>query len=372
MKKKQLRILLAPLDWGLGHVTRCLPLIKHITFLGHKIIFAGNESQCTHAQSVFPELDCLPLEGYNVRYARTRHSLMPKIIAQVPRIKKSIRKEHLWLQETIRRHQIDGVISDNRYGLYSSQVPCVILTHQLQVRSGIGHYADQLLRKVHYRFLEKFNACWVVDTQEDGLAGSLSHPGKLPKIPTRYIGLLSQCAGKPQGRQDNSQPYILILLSGAEPQRSILADLLWKKALKSDQHIVFVAGSEDADTPSIVPGHISFHKKLSAEHLLIAIRGATMVICRSGYSSVMDLIALKKKAILIPTPGQTEQEYLATQLQQRRIAMKADQDKFDIHTSLINASLFAFTQEDFSTRFVQFRDVLENWLDAIAKGAKTA
>ena len=135
MNKKQLRILVAPLDWGLGHVTRCVPIIRHIIALGHQVVFAGNHSQQQYIRSVFPKIDCVLLDGYNVQYAKTRMGLIPKIIAQIPRFKKCIKSEHQWLQSVLKTHHIDAVISDNRYGLYSTQVPCVLMTHQLQIQS---------------------------------------------------------------------------------------------------------------------------------------------------------------------------------------------------------------------------------------------
>lgn len=370
MNKKQLRILLAPLDWGLGHVTRCLPIIQHILSLGHQVIFAGNADQQLYVKNTFPNIEFLLLEGYNVQYAKTKLGFLPKIIAQIPRLKKCIKKEHIWLQNNIKTHKIDAVISDNRYGLYSDLVPCTFMTHQLQIRTGFDQFFDGILLKLHYRFIEKFSNCWVVDIEDgDGLSGSLAHPKQLPKIKTNYIGLLSQCAGK--GSKDVQKDFlVLILLSGAEPQRTILSDILWKKALRSDQHIIFVAGREAAITPEHIPEHISFHKRLAPAELLIAINSASIVICRSGYSSLMDLVALNKKAVLIPTPGQTEQEYLAKRMYKQKIFISTSQQKFDIHTSLLNASLFPFTQARFNGSFDQYKPVVKNLLDSISKARR--
>ena len=368
MNKKQLRILIAPLDWGLGHVTRSVPLIRHILSLGHTVIFAGNESQQKYVRSVYPALHYINLEGYNVSYARSKYGMIPRIALQIPRLRKMIRTEQAWLQETIKALHIDAVLSDNRYGLYSKLVPCVFITHQLQVRTGYSRHLDHLLLRLHYRFIEKFTHCWIVDEQEDnGLSGALAHPARLPKVKTDYIGLLSQCAGSAVRPQPGNEFYVLILLSGTEPQRSMLSELLWKKAIKSDQHIIFVEGSEQATVPASIPPHISYHKRLSADELSTAIETASIVICRSGYSSIMDLIALNKKAVLIPTPGQTEQEYLGQYLGKQKIFMVSDQKKFDLQTSLINASLFPFVQSRFSHSFQKHKAVLQDFLAGIGK-----
>jgi uncharacterized protein (TIGR00661 family) len=366
VNKKQLRILVAPLDWGLGHVTRCVPIMKHLLHLGHQVIFAGNASQEQYIKSIFPKIETLFLEGYNVRYAKKKIGLVPRLIAQIPRLKKRIKKEHLWLQEAIKTHKLDCVLSDNRYGLYSNHIPCIIITHQLQILSGYSNYIDKFLLKIHYKFIERFNQCWVVDIANDnGLSGNLAHPPVMPKIKTEYIGLLSQCANQPIKKGGKTEAIILILLSGAEPQRSILSDSLWKKAVKSDKHIIFVEGNENAVTPTTIPNHISYHKRLSANNLITAINESSIVICRSGYSSLMDLVAMNKKAILIPTPGQTEQEYLAKLMHQKKFFMAAQQHKFDIQTSLLNAAIFGFTKMPFENAFDLHKQCINQWLNEI-------
>jgi hypothetical protein len=227
-------------------------------------------------------------------------------------------------------------------------------------------HLDKILLKLHYRFIEKFDSCWIVDVAEDnGLSGTLAHPSILPAIKTEYIGLLSQCLGAITRKETEGKEIVLILLSGVEPQRSILSNILWKKALKSDQHIIYVEGSEAATKPALIPDHISYHKRLSEKDLVTAIDAAAYVICRSGYSTLMDLMAMGKKAILIPTPGQTEQEYLGTLMHQKKIFMMAKQHKFDIQTSLLNASLFAYRNIAYGNAFERHKETIENWIQKL-------
>jgi hypothetical protein len=141
-----------------------------------------------------------------------------------------------------------------------------------------------------------------------------------------------------------------------------LSDILWKKAVKSDKHIIYIEGSEKTPTPSYIPDHISYHKRLSEEELFVALEAADYVICRSGYSSLMDMLAMGKKAILIPTPGQTEQEYLAALMHRKKIFMSAKQHKFDIQTSILNASLFPYRTIEYGNDFEIHKKVLENWI----------
>lgn len=307
MTASQRHILVAPLDWGLGHTTRCVPLIRHILDRGHKVSFAGNEAQRSYINAALPGTCTLHLDGYNVSYSRSGSGFMWHMAAQLPRLLSTIRTEQEWLRRNVSEHHIDGIISDNRYGLYHSSVPSVIMTHQLQPISGLGSMADSLVRRMHYRHLEKFDECWVVDEETaPGLAGKLSHPSVLPAH-AKYIGPLSAI----EPVEPPKRGFLLVLLSGPEPQRTLLSGLLWQQALRYPGEVVYVEGSEHAAPPAQIPPHISYHKRVAGNTLAAYIAGAEMVVCRSGYSTIMDLLKLNKKAILVPTPGQTEQEYLA-------------------------------------------------------------
>lgn len=351
-------ILIAPLDWGLGHTTRCVPLIRYILQLGHNVLFAGNESQRAYMQATIPGITCLHLDGYNVSYTQNANTFMLKIMQQVPSILRVIKEEYKWLKKIVAEHNIDAVISDNRYGLYHTNIPCVIMTHQLQVLSGKGWLVDELVRRVHSNYLEKFDECWVVDVPEQpGLAGKLSHPDKLPAN-CKYMGLLSQL----QPTQEDKNGYLLVLLSGPEPQRGMLSATLWAKLSDYNGRVVFVEGNKDAVEPTSIPGHITYYKLLTHDRLEATLNGADLVICRSGYSTVMDLVRLRKKAILIPTPGQTEQQYLAENLQERNWFMTKPQSSFNLHTALSTAEGFPFLN-DLSDTFDDYKVVLNSWLN---------
>lgn len=372
VNNKKLRILIAPLDWGLGHFTRCIPIIDHLLSQNIEVFFAGNASQIKNIKSYYNSIKTLELEGYNIRYSKSKWNFMWTLLGQTFRVIKTIKQESQWLKEIVEQNKIDAVISDNRYGLYNASIPCIIITHQLQILSGKGKWADKLLLKINYKLIHKFSQCWVVDTNEGtGLSGKLGHPESLPKIPTKYIGLLSAMKYKEPPKTIEDKNLILILLSGVEPQRSILSDKLWKKAIKTDKKIIFVEGSESAKTPQEIPQNISYHKRLNHQDILVAMNKATVVICRSGYSSIMDIIALQKKSIIIPTPGQTEQEYLARYLSKKRICMTISQNKIDIHTVLLNASLFQYnTSHNFDKEFGTYKDKLNTWIKELTLESK--
>jgi hypothetical protein len=381
---KPKHILIAPLDWGLGHTTRCVPLIRHIQGLGHVPVVACNASQRLFIEETFGPIDIIHLEGYNISYSQWNKWAQIGLLAQLPHIQRTIRNEHNWLQQLTMRRQIDGIISDNRYGLWHPRIPSVIVTHQLMVRTGLGKFADHTIQKLHYKYLNRFNEVWVPDeSTAPGLAGELSHPSFKP-CNTKYIGLLSRFhetdlfigrsfseGGRLTthsfiGRSFSEGGRLLILLSGPEPQRTDLSQLLWQQVQHYDGKVIFVEGSEHAITPTNIPQHITYHKRLTDTALAPLMQQASMIICRSGYSTLMDLAAIQKKAILIPTPGQTEQEYLATSLHAAGIFYIAPQKGFQLATSLREASHFPFEPITFQQSFTQHKKVLEDWIQSLS------
>lgn len=234
----------------------------------------------------------------------------------MPGILRSVQRERRWLLDVQSREGFDLVISDNRYGLKISGTYSVILTHQLQIRTGTGVWADLILRKLHYAQLEKFDECWVVDNPGPGLAGTLSHPDRLPAN-ALFIGLLSQMRATTE-QAAPTDGEILVLLSGPEPMRGMLEQkILHQAAALPHYHFTIVAGNPSGVLPAQLPEHVQYHTHVNAEQLGPLMTKASAIICRSGYSTLMDLAVMKKKALLIPTPGQSEQEYLAKFLNER-------------------------------------------------------
>lgn len=356
------RILVAPLDWGLGHTTRCIPVISELKALGHTVILAGNEWQCSFIKNIYNDIETLHLEGYNVTYSA--HYKLGKItlLGSVPSICAAIKREHTWLQQQLKQLNIDGIISDNRYGIYHHTIPSVIITHQLEVQTGMGKGSNRLIQKLHYKYLDQFNEVWVPDVKGDiNLGGQLSHPKHLPPH-ARYIGLLSQFQDAPVKK--NWDGYLLILLSGPEPQRSILEKILWQQAKAFKGKVVFVAGKEQK-VPANIPGHITYHARLGGAKLAEIIQGASLVVCRSGYSTIMDLVLLNKGGILIPTPGQTEQEYLAAYLSESRFFMSATQKSIDLDKMVTEFKYQNKHHSLFSDKYHLHQLILQNWLGSI-------
>lgn len=322
-------VLVAPLDWGLGHTTRCIPIINDLLNSGNRVILAGNPVQQQILATEFPGLEYIPLEGYGIRYGRGKWNTILGLITQLPKLTRAIRRENAWLRDLVKNKGIDMVISDNRYGLYHPAIHSVILTHQLAIRPPWGKMGMGLLQKWNYRHLERFNECWVPDREEEMvcLAGELSHPQQLPSVPVKYIGPLSRFNVKTSAHESNR---LLIILSGPEPSRSIWEEKLMSEIPALTSPITLIRGLPKGGKPLASYSHLEVFDHLDTDQLQTKIEKAEWVIARAGYSTIMDLSTLQKKAILIPTPGQSEQEYLANYLQKKGIFFSERENSFSL------------------------------------------
>jgi UDP-N-acetylglucosamine transferase subunit ALG13 len=338
------KVLVAPLDWGLGHATRCIPIIRQLLIAGCEVIIASERAQKKLLQDEFPKLRFVELRGYRLKYGSKGWQTLPKIIFQIPKILIQINRENRWLKSFLQTENIDAVIADNRFGLYSSKLFCVFITHQLSIKTPFGNSVEKKLQRINYRFINKFDNCWVPDFEkENALAGKLSHPVQLPRTPVHYIGLLSRFEKIKTSFIKNN---LLIILSGPEPQRTIFENLLLPQIKKFPGKIILVRGLPAEKNTLNVPG-IEIYNHLPASDLNKIICESDFVIGRSGYSTVMDLAKLGSKSILVPTPGQTEQEYLAEYLLENKIAFSTRQENFSLPGAIENAKYFSFVQKEF-------------------------
>jgi uncharacterized protein (TIGR00661 family) len=320
MKKK---ILIAPLNWGLGHATRCIPIIKALEENGFEPIIASDGVALALLKKEFPNVLSIELPAYNIQYAEKGKNFKWKLALQMPKMMLAIKKEKSKIKKIIENYQIDGLISDNRLGVYSSKVPSVFITHQLNVLSGSTSW---LTTKLHSRYISKFNFCWVPDVGgADNLSGKLGHPEKIIKK-INYIGPLSRIDKKTLPIKYD----IMVLLSGPEPQRTLLENKLKKELEKSDKEILFVKGIVESIQHIEKKNTITYYNYMSSEELETAFNESDVILCRSGYTTIMDLAKLEKKAFFIPTPGQYEQEYLAKKFKSEIIAPSCKQDKFKL------------------------------------------
>lgn len=331
------RILICPLDWGLGHATRCIPIIRSLLKKNVEVIIAADGRPLELLKHEFPQLQFIQFKGYDISYP-VSGSMLFKMMLSIPKILKGIKTEHQQLDKLISEFKIDIVISDNRYGCWNKRVKSIFITHQLMIKSP---FAETLLHHLIINYIKKYDECWVPDlADENNLSFDLAHKYKLP--PNTFLtGPLSRFENKNVKNEIIKPEYdIMAIISGPEPQRSIFEKIVLKQILISGLKALVVLGKPERESVSTKNDNIKIIAHLNSEQMEDAILRSGIIICRSGYSTIMDLAALNKKTIFIPTPGQTEQEYLAKVYLEKNIAFSQEQSKFDLRIALKEAEKY--------------------------------
>ncbi|MGB5383995.1 MAG: glycosyltransferase [Lutimonas sp.] len=318
------RILVAPLNWGLGHATRCIPIIESLLEQDFEPVLASDGQALELLKKEFPQLRSLELPSYNIRYTKKGNLLALGLLVQSQKIQRVAAREQKLANELVDELKLDGIISDNRFGVYSHKIPSVYVTHQLNVPFGIF---TAMASKVHHRIISNFNECWVPDYEgQDNLAGRLSFPPP-KKIKTRYIQPISRFSYKPFVKVYD----VLVLISGPEPQRSIFEKNMLVNFEGFDGKVLIVQGVVEQEQKSELFNSIEIVNFMLKEELEAAILRSELVISRSGYTTLMDLNALRSRAFFVPTPGQLEQVFLANHMRKQGIANFSFQKNFNLN-----------------------------------------
>ncbi len=325
LPNKKKVILVAVLDWGLGHATRCIPLIQQLLRQNFEVILAGNGDSLKLLQKEFPHIPSEQMAGYNIIYPFS--SMVVNIAFQLPGLIWAITREHFQLRKLHRKYGFSGIISDNRYGCFLSIVPSIFMGHQLQILTPYKSLT-YWVNIFHQLWLRLFDEVWIPDI-ENGLSGELSATN-LKK--TRFIGLLSRM----KFLDRKSKYRLVVVLSGVEPQRTKLEQLLITQLKQLDIPTLLVQGKINGKITLQISPNVNAIPYLSTNALNEAMAQGEIIICRPGYSSLMDLAKLGKKAIVIPTPGQTEQEYLGCSLDQKELVVCQAQNNINLATALDN------------------------------------
>lgn len=318
-----MKILVAPLNWGLGHATRCIPLVSRFLEEGNEVVLGGDGESLLRLRQAFPTLRFIPLAPLNLQYGKTKSQVLPLLRALPQFIRFSHNDRGLLEQLYINEH-FDLIVSDNRFGLYSKLLKpstrFVYVTHQLFVRLPRGwRWLEGLAQLIHRLIYNRFDEIWVPDYKQADkcLSGALSHRQRGIPDKVKYIGPLSRLT--PTDQKDTTYP-IVALLSGLEPQRTILEQEIKKKYYGHKETVLIIRGKIGAPSMTVQHDNITIIPHLKDEDLVKYLNGADTVICRSGYSTIMDLdrLGVLHKAQLHPTPGQSEQEYLADFIDKKR------------------------------------------------------
>jgi len=311
------RVLVNPLDWGLGHATRCVPLVHELLRQGCEVFLGSTGLQRAFFSSEFPSLTQIEAPSYQIHYPAQGWQMPFWLMSQLPRLRKLQNTEHLWTEKICREYDIQWVISDNRFGCYSHRVYSTYLTHQNHIVFPSPFRRLEICGETwHRRQQRHFQEVWIPDFCGEGnLAGILSQAGLTPGF-HHHIGPLTRFApATPAERLQAPTLSLLVMLSGPEPQRTLFEHSVLRILSTWQSPCALLQGKPGQAVPTQVPAQVQIYSHLPTPELRKLILQSSFVLCRSGYSTLMDLQALGSKAILVPTPGQTEQELLGRHLQ---------------------------------------------------------
>lgn len=350
------RILIAPLNWGLGHATRCIPIINALLAKNCEVVIAASERPYHLLKQEFPQLTHIYFPNYEVEYPEGENMAVT-ILRKSPEMFWETIKENRRLQELVWEHNIKGIIADNRFGFYHRRVPTVFLAHQLNLHMTEGFaWLKPFADAANLSYARRFSRMWIPDFEDaDNLTGSLSHFTGLPRQ-ARYVGPLSRFMGMEHIPGGNFGYDVLITMSGPEPQRTYLENKLTEQAKQLPLKTLLVVGkTEDGNEKIEVSQNVHKVSHLSTPDMLNAMLSAKHIVCRSGYSTIMDLCALGLKAAFIPTPGQPEQEFLAQQFKEKGLANYHTQADVELSALLENYNNYGgFTNYKPNSKLLDF------------------
>lgn len=314
-------VLISPLNWGLGHATRITPVIHYFLDRGFHVLLATEGKALEFFRQEFPHVQLVSLPGINVNYSK-RTPLWLKVFLQLPAILRGIYKERKAFRQILKDYPVIMAISDNRYGLWHKTIPTVFVSHQLHIQMPVAlRIFEPLVDRMTRMLMKRFSVRWVPDfSDKDNLSGKLSHPSGIPD--THYIGLLSRL--KPANVKTKYD--FMVLLSGPEPQRTIFEQKVLAPEFLKNHRVVIVRGLPEKEPDFEAFPETKIYAHLSAQDLSEKMAASEFIICRSGYSTIMDLYQMQKPAVMVPTPGQTEQEYLAQHLKGKHFEVIAQKD----------------------------------------------
>ncbi len=310
--QKRLKILISPLNWGLGHASRDIPVIDTLIEQGHSVFIGGSGDSIVYLKEYYDESKFIYINSPKIKYGK-KNAIGPGFAISLVGFLKSIYRDYFALKRIYKREKFDLVISDNRPGLFSKDITSIYITHQVNVKTRKpNRLSGKLVKLFHAYMIKQFDYCIIPDNSGNySLAGELSYIKKTSN--TYFAGVLSRFYNDKyvDEKLPINSPFILVLISGPEPHRTLFEDIVIQKFKDTKTQIVIVRGVVGYKQKNERFFNIKYYNNPSDSVLYALIKRAEVIFCRSGYSTLMDLAVCRKKAILVPTPGQPEQEYLA-------------------------------------------------------------
>lgn len=312
------KILFCVLHWGLGHASRSVPIIQQLIAQQNEVHLASDSASLFLLAEEFKTLCSIELPAYNISYKSS--SMVRNMVTQLPSIYGTYRAENHMVQALQAQHQFDYIISDNRYGCYHQKAYSIFIGHQLNILNRKGEIQKQAT-SINSFFISKFKVCWIPDEKGHQYSGLLSQNEDITQ--KSCIGIQSRFK-----KIDTEYKYDAVaVLSGPEPSRTRFEQSILNLFDKSKGNFLLIRGKKEALNSN--SSNVEIIPLLSGMDLNQKIAESKLYLGRAGYSTIMDLMNLKKQAILIPTPGQTEQEYLATHLKNHEQLQFVTEDQTD-------------------------------------------
>jgi len=339
------RILITPLNWGLGHATRCMPVIDYLLQRQCEVLIASDGNALQFLKREYPSVEFFELPGYNITYPEG-NKMAFKMMLQLPLLIKAVSEEHKTIEALFEKKKFDAIISDNRYGCFHKNAYSVFITHQLNIQTPPHlNWFKPVVKKINLNRIANYNECWIPDFAGDvNLSGNLSH-GTDEANNLFFAGPLSRFYNRIKfNAYESTEPKhtaLLCLISGPEPQRSVFEKMILEQSKHLKVKTDIVCGRAGEYNQYMLNDFVKVHASLNSDAVFELMNEASIVICRSGYTTIMELAATGKKAVLIPTPGQTEQEYLAKKFFVEKVFYKQNQNEFDLQKALLQVQHFS-------------------------------
>lgn len=328
-----MKVLVAPLDWGLGHATRCVPVIKEFLMQGAEVEIAVVKANASLFREIFPDVRQRIAPSYNIVYPKHGYNMGLWLVKNSVHLKNVMRFEHRFAEEMVERHGYDILFSDNRFAFYSKNAYNVYMTHQRRIAFPPAFSAFEKVGMMwHASVMKHFDEVWVPDVEAfPGYAGCMSHVSDCPR-PVKFVGALSRFAPENGLAMVPKNIDVLAVVSGVEPARSQFAASLREILLHLPGHHKVVLGNPCDNVRSWTEGNVEFHDHLPTAEFADAVRHARLVVSRGGYSTVMDMAMLGAKCVFVPTPGQYEQSVLARDLSKSHYALEIAPERLSVES----------------------------------------
>jgi hypothetical protein len=322
---KKIKIFVCAMNWGLGHATRCIPLIKIFENLGCNVTLGSDGPSLILLKHEFPHLDAIELPSYGIKYSR----ILPmafNMLFQMPKILINIIREKKYIDKIQESECFDIVVSDSRFGCHTKYATNIYLTHQVKIRfPRFMRFLEPGGVFFHHLIIKKFDNLWIIDRKgESSLAGDMSQVYGYDNV--FFIGILSRFTC---GCIIKKNIDVCFLLSGPEPQRTQFENIIVKLNMPDSKRYCLIRGLPESVDFLSMPANWKVYNHITSEELGNVLLSSRHIVCRSGYSTIMDLVKLGLSATLVPTPGQPEQEYLAEYLSGKFGFRSIKQKSFD-------------------------------------------